>query len=142
MIRAKFRCMSITYNADQPTEVRFLPVAPKCSSYPEGCEENKAFWDASPSGEMKAGIPKGANVPFIVGDFYYIDMEPSDEGWKLWAVTQYEHNINISMGLGWDSDRDGFFHAELDLGITNKAVWPTFTGKSGSKWAVTITPAS
>lgn len=144
MIRAKFRCMSKTTHAEQPTELRFLPANPKCSSYPEGCEENKAFWEATPSGEMAIHIKKGADVPYIVGDFYYIDMERAEVGdnlWKLWEISQQEHNVNVKFGLGWDPDRD-VVHAELEMGIENAVTWLAFLGNAGTKWSVTFKPAS
>ena len=143
MIRAKFRCMSLTYNAETASEVRFLPVNPKGECYPDGCEENAAFWDATPSGELKIGIAHGAEVPFVVGDRYYIDMEEADEGdqrWKLWGVTQHEGNINVELGLGWSNERL-MVHATLEMGIMNATAWPAFLNKAGSKWAVTLTPA-
>ncbi len=142
MIRSKFRCMSVTYNADQASEIRFLPVVPKCSAYPEGCEENKTFWEATPSGELKVGIEHGKEVPYTVGGFYFLDIEEATEGdhrWKLWGVTEYETNINISMGLSWSNDRE-MVHATLELGINNKNCWPAFLGKAGTKWSVTFIP--
>ena len=141
MIRAKFRCMSATTHAEQPTEFRFLPVAPNCSGYPDGCEENKAFWEATPTGKLAVNIKKDVDAPYIVGDFYYIDMERDDVGgnlWKLWEVVQQEHNVDVKFGLNWNPDRD-VVHAELEMGIENTTTWLAFLGIAGSKWSVNFT---
>ena len=143
MIRAKFRCMSVTYNAERASDVRFLPVVPKCSAYPEGCDENRSFWDATPSGEMKIAIKQGVEVPYTVGDFYFIYMERLDEvndvvgSWKMWEVSQHDTNINIQLGLRWSNERD-MTSASLSMGIVNKTIWPAFIGRLGSKWHVRI----
>lgn len=143
MIRAKFRCMSIARHAEQATEIRLLPVNPKGSCYPDGCEENRAFWDATPSGELKVYFQQTATVPFILGAFYYIDMEPSAKGehlWKLWEVAQHEGNINIRLGLEWSKDRE-MAHAELSMCILNKETWPSFVNQAGTTWSVVFTQA-
>lgn len=140
LIRAKFRCMSVTYHAEQASDVRLLPVAPKCGAYPDGCEENLAFWDATPDGEMKVGVKHGEPVPFQVGAFFYIDMKVADEGWKLWEVVQHESCITVKLGLGWDNERKGFLHVSLEMTINPGPASDAFTGKVGTKWSVIITP--
>jgi len=141
LIRAKFRCMSVTYHAEQDSDVRLLPVGPKGWAYPDGCEENKAFWDATPSGEMKVGIKLGEPVPFQVGAFYYIDMKVAEEGWKLWEVRQHENCLTVNLGLKWDTEREGYVHASLEMTINEGSAADAYKGKVGTKWSVVITPA-
>lgn len=80
MIRAKFRCMAITALLDG-CQIRLAPVIPK-KGLPN-FEENKQFWEYSPSGECNLtykGQPtlteeNGVSAVFEVGSFYFIDME-------------------------------------------------------------------
>jgi len=59
MVRAKFRIMEIIQRVNgEHTEVKLLPVIAKPPKSwgdvyidPEACEENRAFWEATPSGE-------------------------------------------------------------------------------------------
>jgi hypothetical protein len=145
-VRCKFRCLSITHNATPNltgTEVRLVPVCPKSSSYPNGCEENKSFWDATPSGELKVSFAQDAEVPFLLGRSYYIDLEQTDEGddlWKLWEVNQHSSDICIRLGLGWSHDRP-MMSAEFETCINNQNAWAPFVGHVDTKWTVTFTEA-
>jgi len=82
MVRAKFRIMEIKqmFNGEC-TEVRLLPVIAKatkesgCYIDPDGCEENREFWDATPSGKACI-VYRGLDpVPFKIGSCVYIDMQ-------------------------------------------------------------------
>ena len=80
-IRAKFRCMSISDGLNDSVQVRLAAVIPK-KGLPN-FEENRQFWEYSPSGECMltyAGRPMlvepdGVSAAFVVGSFYFIDME-------------------------------------------------------------------
>jgi len=143
MIVAKFRCISILLHVDQATVVRFLPVNPRCASYPDGCEENLAFWEATPSGDLEVHIKHGVELPYNLGSVYYLYLEESDKGrtWKLWDVVEYKDGsgIDIKLGLAWDNELD-IASSNLMMGIHNAATFPSFIGKSGTRWSVEIVP--
>lgn len=71
-VRAKFKVQDITkhlYGNKLMYTVHMTPVY----SQTEG-SENKAFWDASPSGDLKLGtINERAAEYFVVGEEYYLD---------------------------------------------------------------------
>jgi hypothetical protein len=62
-----------------PTELRTLILTPVYRDK-EG-SENKAFWDASPSGKLELGC---VNLPAVahmdLGDEFYIDITPAPKG--------------------------------------------------------------
>ncbi len=87
-VRCKFRCMEVTekfshVDADgtlhtQPT-VRLLPVMYRKGQYDPG-EENKSFWEATPSGELVMTITNpAASRQFKVGACYYLDFQEAPE---------------------------------------------------------------
>lgn len=152
MIRAKFRCLSITHrltSGGKATDsvVELKPVIAKSSSWPGGSEENQKFWSATPTGEASwvyRDVP--ANVPFSVGSYYYVDLEeiegePVDRSWKLWKVEQTESTLTVQLGLGW-AESARLASASIALGIENKGAWPAFLGKTGTRWAVMVTDAA
>lgn len=147
IVRCKFRCLSITRNAEPDlagAQARFLPVCPKSSAYPDGCEENKEFWDATPSGEMNVSFRQGAEIPFTLGRSYYIDLELSDDEdevrWKLWEVAEHPNDVCVKLGLGWDNDRD-MMSAQLEFCANNAGAASAFLGKADTKWRATFTEA-
>ena len=141
MVRAKFRVMEVSqlWNG-KGTQVRLLPVMAKCSRFPEDTdvsEENARFWDATPSGDAKrffsAGEDESWPCPHKIGECVYIDMEPGEGEWKLERRTQTEHQLDVSLTLGW--------HQRVDMSISNQAAWDDFQGKVGASWNVTFSPA-
>lgn len=76
-VRAKFQVQDITkhlYGGKFMYTVHMTPVY----SAKEG-SENKAFWDASPSGDLKLGtINERAADYFVVGSEYYLDFTRAD----------------------------------------------------------------
>ena len=75
MVRAKFRCLEITYRLDNAT-AKLKPVIAKNDDWPNGSRENAAFWDATPSGECELHYRTHGDVDVEVGAYYYIDMDP------------------------------------------------------------------
>jgi hypothetical protein len=84
-VRARFQVMSITSYANQnPHTARERNVAvvevtmkPVYSSDPK--HENKAFWDATPGGELKMSVTNlDAVNAFQLGQEYYLDFTPAD----------------------------------------------------------------
>lgn len=78
MVRAKFKCISVTPNnaeadADKATDVLLQPVT-------SGSEENKDFFKLTPCGEIKLStINPAAADQFIVGKDYYIDFTVAED---------------------------------------------------------------
>lgn len=72
MVRAKFTVSEITehkYGDQRMKTIKLTPVY----SQKEG-SENKAFWQASPNGEIRLGtINMNAAAQFEIGAEYYID---------------------------------------------------------------------
>lgn len=72
--RCKFECVSVTKRkgwGGSPFlhDAEFLAVT-------DGSEDNKAFWEATPSGKLNVATVK-PDV-FEVGKFYYLDITPAD----------------------------------------------------------------
>ena len=82
-VRAKFRCLRIAQVWNGGWEIELSPVMQRG----DNSEENKRFWEASPSGECSLFYHR--EHPFEVGAYYYIDMVPKDGGdWSLGSVTK------------------------------------------------------
>lgn len=75
MVRAKFRCDAI--NTIQQLNYEYSEVILRPVS--QGSEEDKAFWKATPGGELKMNVvnPEAAKQ-FTPGQSYYIDFTPAD----------------------------------------------------------------
>ena len=90
-VRAKFKVTSVeaqqytrnigkdassgTYSYET-VEMRTVKLAPVYSDKPDA--ENKAFWDATPSGKIELGtINPGAWEPFALGAEFYVDFSPA-----------------------------------------------------------------
>lgn len=135
LIRAKFRCMSITRKWDDSEIVEFLPVNRGKDKDPE----NQAFWDATPSG--KATLTFNGSCGINPGAYYYVDMAPSEEGlWLLQYVTHYHDCGEVSLGRAWTSVKYGLVTANLTMTISFMETVKRF-GEPNSKWDVTFTHA-
>ena len=99
-MRAKFRVMQVTQSHDAGTTVRLLPVNPK-SSYGDGSEENKLFWEASPSGEAEVRLEDGEAFCASLRECVYIDFEPMPEntpdGWRVSEATLRSGNGQLDV---------------------------------------------
>ena len=59
-----------------PIEKRTLNFTPV---YGAGSEENKAFWDATPTGSLQLGVVnQDAWKQFELGKSYYLDFTPAE----------------------------------------------------------------
>lgn len=94
MVRAKFQLNSFTtvmektfphrtadgktdYERPVPVEKRTLNFTPVYSDKPES--ENRAFWDATPSGSLQLGVVnQEAWQHFALGKEYYLDFTPAE----------------------------------------------------------------
>ena len=84
-VRAKFRLNSYTtelydkWDGNKSVgllEKRTLNFTPV---YGTGGEENKAFWDATPTGSLQLGVVnQAAWKQFELGKTYYLDFTPAD----------------------------------------------------------------
>lgn len=65
MIRYKFKCSSIT-ESEWGFQYQMTPVF--------GGEENKVYWEATPSGSFQVSIAKSKGKVFEVGKEYFLDI--------------------------------------------------------------------
>lgn len=74
-VRAKFYVAGVFRTAEGPTKVNLLPVV-------SGSDENRSFWEATPSGSIELYISAGrpAADVFHAGEEYYVDFIPAEEG--------------------------------------------------------------
>ena len=70
MIRAKFLCISVTKSKHWDNTGRFLHTA-KFQPVQSGSEENKKFFEATPSGHLEIGT--FVENHFEPGQAYYLD---------------------------------------------------------------------
>lgn len=136
IIRAKFRCMSVTKTWDHKTEVKLLPVNRSSSKDPE----NQKFWDATPGGKAELYF-EGHRDEWVPGDYYYIDHEAAPEGlWHLGTVSQYpDGGSEVKLAKHWSNEHE-LRNGTLDMWIQYPETTALF-GKPGSRWDVTFTHA-
>jgi hypothetical protein len=156
MIRAKFRCISVTFELSGRVRAELKPVDPKVAFHPDGAEENRAFWDATPAGEATfrfkdeaAAVAAGLGRP---GGYFYLDMFESLEDsapfnfgrkWLLdrcKAVPEYKQ-LDVSLSRGW-SDEAELSYGEITMSILNGSAGAIFArAGTGSDWALRVQPA-
>ena len=97
MIRAKFRCLEVTKRYSHTTEpgfrdggmhdavdlfqyrVKLAPVYGRGKNGKPESPENKAFYAATPSGEIElTTVSEAAAQAFVPGQAYYVDFTPAD----------------------------------------------------------------
>ena len=71
MVRAKFYVYSVTEFVGNVVQVVLMPVT-------GSSEENKAFWQYTPSGKLEMSIKGEAADMFNVGQEFYIDFSPAE----------------------------------------------------------------
>lgn len=72
-VRAKFLCQHVTQFNGGSKEVRLTPITGTS-------EEDKAFWQYTPSGELRMQIDNPpAAAMFEPGQAYYVDFTPATE---------------------------------------------------------------
>lgn len=143
MVRAKFRVMEVSQmHNGQVTILRLLPVygkPPKGSALheePDACEENRRFWEATPSGEARLTYQGFEQIPFRIGQCVFFDMVESPEGeWKLESVTS-SSCMTVKFHRSW---KDEFFRSgSLEMNIVNQEAWTSFQGKHQTSWSVAV----
>ena len=145
MVRAKFRVLEVRHILrGNLTVLSLKPVIAKSQHWPQGAEENRRFWEASPSGDMTLRFQRGTPLPLDLGDYVYVDLqEVGDEetrSWKLYEVSEGESQLGIKLGLPW-LQKEALGSGDLQLSIENREAWKPFQGKAGSKWAVVLVKA-
>lgn len=136
LIRAKFRCMTLSHFWDQTHRAEFRPV--KRSNDKDS--ENNIYWKATPSGEASLLFRgKDLPTPLELGGFYYIDMEPAENGeWTLFNVTRSQTGGEVQLELPWDNTREGGrMSGTVKMSIDNPPALEGF-GFPPSKWKVTF----
>jgi hypothetical protein len=141
VIRAKFRCMSVTHRWDGERIVEMLPVTHRQPHTTEGevdAEENLAFWKATPSGRIELHYRKDQGYTFEPGAYYYVDLDRSEVGiWKLDSFHQWGESIEVIFHTGWGGDT--IQRGEFKMSIDNEDAWGHFTNQVGTKWRVAFT---
>ena len=138
MIRAKFRCMSVTKTWDHETKVELLPVNRSSSKDPE----NQLFWDATPGGKAELHFSFDTHE-YLPGAYYYIDMEPVEEPveggcWRLSTVTHHsDGGGDVKLYKSWDKEA-GLASGSLEIWVKYPKTLAMF-GKPGVRWEVTFT---
>jgi hypothetical protein len=89
MVRAKFRCIEVGKKYSHTgedgkdvfhTNVRLLPVFCNKRGGYDPPEENKAFYAATPSGEIVLSVvSEAAGSQFDPGKSYYVDFTPAED---------------------------------------------------------------
>jgi hypothetical protein len=73
MVRAKFRVNAVQRNSPASETVYLHPVY-------SGSDENKGFWEATPSGSIMMTINNPGGIGFFQdGKEYYIDFRAADQ---------------------------------------------------------------
>ena len=139
-IRAKFRCMKRSVDWQQHVEIEMKPAYPQCSDEPGGSEENRKFWEATPSGSIRL-LFREESIAFVPGDFYYVDVEQDDAGeWVLSTLTEGGSTLGVDLSRHW-SDKDPMIDAQFKMHIDNAEAWSAFKGQVNKHWRVAFSPA-
>ena len=140
MIRAKFRCLLTTCSWDNIHRAEFKPVYQKKDNGSDGnAEENKTFWEATPSGEATLNF-RGPHE-FVPGAYYYLDMEPDETGtWTYSSLTRFPTNGEVVLNLYCQSPNPGLQYGTLKMNITRLGTLQLF-GEVGTRLNVTFTKA-
>lgn len=135
MLRCKFRILEVILRMES-TYVSGRPVGPKGQCFPNGSEENAAWFVATPSGEYKWWLVEGDEQP-TPGDYVFIAIVkadvPADDDWKLGATERTEtyRGVSLSAINGKQS---------LQFDVTNQGAWPTIDAmRPGDRYRVTVT---
>jgi hypothetical protein len=131
MIRAKFRCMSVTRDWNNAEVAEFRPV----KRDGDKDSENKKFWDASPSGS--ATLTFKGPCGYKPGDYYYIDMEMADEGkWGAGTISRHSGGGgSVKLYRNWEPVDEGMIRGDLEMGVSYANVLDLF-GLPDGKWNV------
>jgi len=143
LVRAKFRCLSITQKYDGLWLAELRPVQQKGVN----SEENKKFWEYSPNGECN--LTYYAKHALEIGAYYYIDMEqvehpqPNGEHWTLNSISRNESGggeVYLSWYKAYDYQKpkpEGMLSGSLKIGMEAKAQGALAAlSTPGSKWNV------
>ena len=140
-VRAKFRCLGITYKWDQTILAELGPVMNRKS---ENFEENKKFWQASPTGECH--LTYHAEHDLEIGAYYYIDMVQDDDGeWELSEVSSRgegsgEVFFSCYRSYDYQNKPKGMLNGHFKIGIDGHHTDALAAfGEAGRKWKVAFT---
>jgi hypothetical protein len=74
---SKFRLLSVTDHGDRAI-AHLRPVTPRSKYDPEGSDENRAFWEATPSGEIEVPIDWLPEQARAIGATCLVDVIPNE----------------------------------------------------------------
>lgn len=146
MFRAKFRVLSVTSDWRGDTVISLKPVYPNSKTMEwaaaeDKCDENRAYWDATPSGEAsivyngEAGL--GARERFPVGRCVYFDFEPGqgegEDDWRLGGARVYPSGLDLEL---YPRERQGQFKVGVQLRTTCTALLDAVLGHVRTAYAV------
>jgi hypothetical protein len=155
MVRAKFRVMELKqmWNGEM-TVVRLLPVTAKATKEsghyidPEASEENRQFWEATPSGEAELvfkgfdPIPGFAIGKCLIFKMEQLDVEPEEDAakdyWKLESVKS-SYSLDVAFHRSWKPE--GLMSGTVKMDIHNEGAWSHFLGKHLTHWSISFEPA-
>ena len=69
--RAKFTVSAITEYTGGAKKIELMPVT-------SGSEENKSFWEYTPSGKIELNLSGKSIASFTIGKSYYVDFSESE----------------------------------------------------------------
>lgn len=69
--RAKFHVTAVTEYPGNARKIELMPVT-------SGSEENKSFWEYTPSGKIELSISGKSQAVFEVGKAYYVDFSEAE----------------------------------------------------------------
>lgn len=158
-MRAKFRVMEITHHHEGVKIVRLRPVTPKSPHVEGGSEENRLFWEASPSGEADFRLEPAEEFPAEIGRAVYLDFEPTEdhERGKWWCSGATLHpgngqlDVTFARRQGWGTQivlrvqKRTTVRKLLDLVVDGFTRLTVLHGSEPERlplyWAVTVTAA-
>ena len=130
IIRAKFRCLSLTNKYDGTIVAALAPVK-RDGKDPENAE----FWKYSPNGECELFFHKECSIE--VGAYYYVDMEQvlkqpdAEKHPELWELSRRDENQSyVNVELSWYVERPdhskpppvGMTSGRFKVGLSEDAV--------------------
>lgn len=136
-VRAKFRCLGITHKWDGSIIAELGPVMNrKCENF----EENKKFWQASPTGECH--LTYNVKADLQVGAYYYIDMISEEGEWQLNEIIHRgegsgEVFFSYYRNYDYNNPPEGMIRGHLKIGIDgNHTNALALFGEAGTKWKI------
>lgn len=123
-VRAKFRVLERTETYDKSRTYTLRPVH-RASGKTD--PENRAFWEATPSGEVTLAVWADDDpFQFELGAYYYADFTESEGGrWAVSEITINDGSRHVTLNKRWECEP--FRHGTIKLGINNPRAYERFS---------------